>query len=200
MQARNIALVDLSVLRELESEALDTYLEREKTPLDLLLTLSAMSQMWVFSLYEFLRTWRQRAKQLVDLSEKYEALGEADKASFMDAVRADATKKQKFIRVPLGAHGQHVEKLNDRRFIESLVNYRSSSEELFRSAEFLRVTLAKHEVPKTEGFMADAPGYGRMSYRDGSIYWFISLKDGSQQRVSRRELANSFLGMDDDPI
>jgi hypothetical protein len=28
--------------------------------------LSALSQMWIFALYEFLRTWRQRAEQLSD--------------------------------------------------------------------------------------------------------------------------------------
>ncbi len=71
---------------------------------------------------------------------------------------------------------------------------------LFRDAEALRVTLAKHEVPKTKGLFAEAPGYGRMSYADGSMYWFVTLKDDSQIKVDRRELGNAFLGIDDRPI
>src|SRR5204863_549309 len=74
MQVRNIALVDMAIIRDIERNALSSYFEKESTPSDILMVLSALSQMWIFSLYEFLRTWRQRATILLTLTEKYEAL------------------------------------------------------------------------------------------------------------------------------
>src|SRR3974377_1387387 len=54
MQARNLALVDLGWLRNVETSALREYLREEKAGPSLMF-LSAISQMWVFALYEFLR-------------------------------------------------------------------------------------------------------------------------------------------------
>ena len=47
------------------------------------------------------------------------------------------------------------------------------------------------------GFMAEAPGYGRMSYFTGSIYWQHTLRDETVDVVERRSLANAFLEIDE---
>lgn len=200
MQARNIAIVDLSVIREVEAKALAAYMEDEKTPIEILLTLSALSQMWIFSLFEFLRTWRQRAQELIEIADAYTVLPTGDQAPFLAKAVSKAEEKERLIRVAVSFYAEHVAKISDPKFVKDLRGYLNVSEKLFRSAEAIRVTLAKHEVPKGRGLVAEAPGYGRMSYRDGSIYWFVKLKDGSQIQVDRRELSSAFLGIDDDQI
>src|SRR5947199_7663676 len=69
MQAQNISMVDI-YLEDLESQLLMEYLEIEHTPIPTALFVSALSQMWVFAVYELLRTWRQRARELLAYAEK----------------------------------------------------------------------------------------------------------------------------------
>jgi hypothetical protein len=61
MQGQNVMLVDL-YLRDLERDLLRELIEIERTPLPATLIVSALSQMWIFAVYELLRTWRQRVK------------------------------------------------------------------------------------------------------------------------------------------
>jgi hypothetical protein len=200
MQVRNIALVDLTFLRPMEEEALDAYMERERTPVDILIPLSALSQMWIFSLYEFLRTWRQRADYLLRLAEGYEATLPDKRAEFIAEATQKLSDKRRLLRIGPEMYAKHLEQFADPTYVAAVRNYRETTDWVFREAEALRVTLAKHEVPKTPGLFAEAPGYGRMNYRDGSMYWFINLKDESTMKIDRRLLGNAFLGFDDEPI
>lgn len=200
MQARNIALVDMTFLRPMEAHALSEYIEHERTPIDVLMPLSALSQMWIFSLYEFLRTWRERADKLTQLSDDYRKLPPELAIEFTAAASESLNTKRKMLRIGPEMYAAHLERFTDKDFVDEVIAYKAKTESLFRATEALRVTLAKHEVPKTKGLFAEAPGYGRMNYRDGSMYWTIILKDESQMQVDRRALANEFLGMDDDPI
>ena len=63
MQGQNVMLVDL-YLRDLERDLLREIIEIERTPFPATLVVSALSQMWIFAVYELLRTWRQRVKDL----------------------------------------------------------------------------------------------------------------------------------------
>jgi hypothetical protein len=65
MQALNIELVD-AYLSNMEHYLLQEYLEIEKTPIEMALLVSALSQLWIFGLYELLRTWRQRANDVLN--------------------------------------------------------------------------------------------------------------------------------------
>jgi len=200
MQARNVAMVDLAVIRDIESQALSAYMERERTPVDILMPLSALSQMWVFSLYEFLRTWRQRAEQIIRVGDEYHQMAEADRANYLEKALSATKGKQKFVKLAPSFQAEQMARVVDAKFLQEVKDYRDHTEELFRNAESLRVTIAKHEIPKTNGMFAEAPGYGRMSYTDGSIYWFVTYKDDSQLSVNRRELADTFLEIDSQPI
>ncbi|MCC6425992.1 MAG: hypothetical protein IT435_04145 [Phycisphaerales bacterium] len=70
----------------------------------------------------------------------------------------------------------------------------AASEDVYREVETLRVTMAKHEVPKTKGMRAQGAGYGRIDLSSGSIYWMVVLKDGSSTIISRRSLADRLRG------
>ena len=63
MQARNLAVVDMGLIRNVETSVLVSTSVKEKTGLSLTF-LSAISQMWVFALYEFLRTWLRQDELL----------------------------------------------------------------------------------------------------------------------------------------
>ena len=91
MQLRNIPIVDFTIIREIEGDALSEYMKRDRTPVDILLVLSAQSQMWIFALYEFLRTWRQRARFLLDVAKEIENLTTTE----ADAKIAKIIDKQK---------------------------------------------------------------------------------------------------------
>lgn len=56
MQLRNIAIVDLGLLRDIELAAMQSYFADDRIDRNSLMLLSATSQMWVYSLYEFMRT------------------------------------------------------------------------------------------------------------------------------------------------
>jgi hypothetical protein len=56
MQSTNIAITD-EFLQDMEHQRLDRYLERERTPLVEAVFVSAWSQLWIFGVYEIIRTW-----------------------------------------------------------------------------------------------------------------------------------------------
>lgn len=68
MQAWNLAIVDQFVM-DLEQRMLAHLYDEERRPGANLMFASAQSQMWLFAAYEMLRTWRQRAKDVVKWSE-----------------------------------------------------------------------------------------------------------------------------------
>ena len=57
LQVNNLALVDVH-LRDLESQMARGYRIDDKLPQPLTMLVSALSQLWVFGLYEILRTWK----------------------------------------------------------------------------------------------------------------------------------------------
>jgi hypothetical protein len=75
VQAQNMARVEKSVLRLWESKVLD---EQRADPGNLhgpkYRELMGLGQMWVFGLYESLRTWRERAKKLIDFENELNKL------------------------------------------------------------------------------------------------------------------------------
>ena len=151
---------------------------------------SAMSQLWVFGLYELLRTWRQRVEEVIRFSEELRNSGEADrekriaeKKQQIEKASEAALDKQYYWKPFEAAAG-------DNNFVDKLRNAIDQTEVLFRRIEALRISLAKHELPKSKGMFAMAPGYGRIDSTDGSIQWQIVLKDNQVDLVSRRTLAN----------
>ena len=195
MQLRNIAIVDFGFIRPIEREAIARFVANDKIGMDVLIPLSAISQMWVSSLYEFLRTWRQRADLIIKVSDKYDALPDRDRAEYLAAEVAKAEGRESFVKRAPTFVSEQVGCISQAGFADGVRAYKEHTEGLFRSIESLRVTLAKHEVPKTKGFAAEAPGYGRVDMLTGSMYWHFATKEGYLDRVDRREVANAFYGL-----
>src|SRR5690348_3804899 len=86
MQALNIDIVDL-FLREQEEYLRQRYIESEGTPTQEAIFVSAFSQLWVFGIYELLRTWRQRCKEVEAFAERYNATPLPERANFLKAQR-----------------------------------------------------------------------------------------------------------------
>jgi hypothetical protein len=173
MQGQNVMLVDL-YLRDLERDLLRELIEIERTPFPATLVVSALSQMWIFAVYELLRTWRQRVKDLKRDAQK------------------PAVVQQSVHSKLAGMHYQsqlaHLRK--KPAYAKELDRAVSRLEPLFRRIEALRMNLAKHEVPKLHGVPAMAPGYGRIDGMTGSISWQVDLGNNMVDLVSRRSLAD----------
>lgn len=197
MQARNIAIVDMQLIRQVETQALAEFLETEHTPVPTLMFLSAVSQMWVFSLYEFLRTWRQKAKEIIEVADELAAMPDDDRAAFLARKVVSARRKEQFVLNAPHYFTDQMAQAGDPAFVTPIRDYLTKSEGIFRECEALRVTLAKHEVPRTRGLHAETPGYGRMSNYTGSLYWHFVNKDGFTERVERRALSDAFFDIDD---
>jgi len=48
---------------------------------------------------------------------------------------------------------------------------------------------------RSGGLIAEAPGYARMSYENGSLYWHDLDKEGFTERVERRKIADKFFDL-----
>jgi hypothetical protein len=179
MQGQNVMLVDF-YLHDLERDLLHLYVESERTPFPDVLIVSALSQMWIFALYELLRTWRQRVRDL-----KQEAQRVAGPVPPADEDEGNIADLAMLFR-----DGQLKRLREDPSFEIELNDACERIEPLFRRIEALRMNLAKHEVPKMKGVPALAPGYGRIDMTSGSMMWQVDLGDMEVDIVSRRNLAD----------
>lgn len=188
MQAMNLSVVD-GFLADWEGQLLRRYMDEEHTPLPDAIVVSAFSQLWVFGLYEFLRTWRGRARQVIKFADQIkDADGEARQRLVEKTEQlVRRTTESTYAFGPLWAGFERA--LKNRNYAQRLQRAVDGSEILFRRIEALRISLAKHEVPRSGGH-ALAPGYGRIDMTDGSITWQVLLGDRELDMVSRRKLAD----------
>src|SRR5215475_8441053 len=90
MQAHNLGIVD-TILTEMEGAVLRECFDSESTPASALV-LSALSQLWIFGLYEILRTWRQRTSKVLIFGEEIKAF------QMRDAQNTYQRRRMKFVR------------------------------------------------------------------------------------------------------
>lgn len=153
---------------------------------------SAWSQMWVFAFYELFRTWRQKAREVRDYAASLQS--SSDPAKTASDFRASFEKSTAVSRTaevfewPLFEEAERAPEATVGLIARAL----EIVDPLYRRLEAVRMTLAKHEVPKARGVRASAPGYGRIDLSSGSINWMIDYKDGSSEIISRRDLAEEF--------
>ena len=84
-QAFNVALVDEFVMK-LELDLLRQQFREERTPIPEAMFVSAQSQMWIFAAYELMRTWRQRAKDMIKWANKWRPGSETGASQKEDSV------------------------------------------------------------------------------------------------------------------
>jgi hypothetical protein len=192
MQAQHIAAVEIGIIRPLELHTARKIFNEEGYA-DVMMALNGVSQMWLFALYEFLRTWRQRAMQLLQLADQYAKTKPAKQKAFLSKTLTDAKGKEKHILSGVSFYSHHISKIADADFVASIKAYYDKTDGWFGFIEELRMNLAKHEVPKKRGMVAEMPGYARMGLVTGTLYWQFIDAQGGLQKLDRREAANFFL-------
>jgi hypothetical protein len=76
-------------------------------------------------------------------------------------------------------HSHHISKIADTDFVASIKAYYDKTDGWFGFIEELRMNLAKHEVPKARGMVAEMPGYAPIDLARGTLYWqFIDTQGG----------------------
>jgi hypothetical protein len=192
MQAQHIAAVEIAIIRPLELHTARKIFNEEGY-VDVMMALNGVSQMWLFALYEFLRTWRQRATQLLQLADQYSKTKPIKQKAFLTKTVADAKGKEKHIFSGISFYSHHISRIADTNFVASIKAYYDKTDGWFGLIEELRMNLAKHEVPKARGMVAEMPGYARIDLVRGTLYWqFIDTQSGLQ-KLDRRDAANFFL-------
>lgn len=179
MQATNLGLVD-QFLTGLEFEVLRERFQDDRASSGMLF-LNAQSQMWMFSVYELLRTWRQLINDTLKLLKNGALQGR------IEELRQDQGFRH---------YGMEIRSEQLRRVLEAPDSPRLMEEDLrvthvlYKQIDYLRVALAKHEVKGRHKSIALAPGYGRMDTWSGSIQYELEAGQVSLGTLSRRNVAD----------
>jgi hypothetical protein len=198
MQAQNIARVEMAVLRLWESYVLD---EQRADPGDVqgpkYRELMALSQMWVFGLYEILRTWRERAKKLMDFEDELKKFPtQAERDAYLAMIIVEAKESAKHVDQLPVYYPDHVAKIVDSDFMRSVRDYYANMRDLWQELGAVRIAAAKHQLPGKRGVLAPAPGISLPSQYTGSMCWQVLVGNKQEKRtIERRDLADRFLGI-----
>jgi hypothetical protein len=184
MQGMNVAIVD-SFVTDQEYALLREYIEIERTPTQQAMFVSALSQMWIFALYELLRTWRGRIRTLKKWKESG-AIPEMLRRLERDEHNLGALMKSR-----------HLERVRDEpSFVLKMESHLDAMERVFRMTESIRINLAKHEVPGKSNVVVRAPGYGRINGLCGALDFELDMGDNSYQFINRRDIAEALRRVD----
>lgn len=186
MQAQNVSMVD-HLLMGMEQEALQREFAEDRVPGDLLMLLSALTQMWIFSVYELLRTWRGRTRDIIKWAESgglaqklksYEQTGEYH--DYGKELRAKEIKKA----------------MEDPGHLDELRAALDVTMMTYTRLEHVRVSLAKHVVAKSNDQPAHAPGYARLNKWCGALQYELARGHVSYDVVCRRDIADALRTID----
>ncbi|ELP4887184.1 hypothetical protein QPB17_002003 [Vibrio cholerae] len=179
MQGMNIGMVDMYITG-CEYELLNTYIEIEKTPVDMAMFTSAQSQMWIFALYELMRTWKQRMRQL----RKWKDNGALNQ--MLAKVQKDEHNLAAYMR------GRHIEWVRDEpSAIDKLDAYENALKPLYDMTSSIRMNLAKHEIQGKNNSIVRAPGYGRINMLCGALDYQVDIDHETFEFVNRRDIADA---------
>jgi hypothetical protein len=180
MQAMNVGIVD-SVVTEHEYALLREYNELEKTPVESAMAVSALSQMWVYGLYEVLRMWRDRRFQFDRLlqtggiSPKLDNLPDEEPANLTIEMRRRQLKRFR----------------DDAAYRDDIDVAWRRLEPIYHMTELFRINLAKHCAPGKDGVMPRAPGYGRINRWCGAMDYELIDREGYYHYMNRRDIADA---------
>lgn len=180
MQAMNVGVAD-SVITEHEYALLRKWFEIERTPTEMAMAVSALSQMWIYGLYEVLRMWRDRHYQFEKLRQnggidpKIENMPDDDPLNLTVEVR-----KRQLLRFK-----------DDAAYRAKIDETWAKIEPVYRMTELFRMNLAKHCAPGKDGAVPRAPGYGRINRWCGAMDYELIEKDGYYSILNRRNIADA---------
>ena len=185
-QAHNVALVD-RFLTEFEYQNLRAYFQEERTPRETYFLL-AQSQMWIFAVYELLRTWDQRVR---DILKWHTNSGLEAKLKYLKEQSGRDSRHGVTIRI------EQIEKvLSGEVPVNEVDAHRRHLHRQFKRLEWLRVSLAKHEISGSPNIPARTPGYGRINQGCGSLDFELENGKYVMGYVNRREIADGLRCLD----
>jgi len=179
MQAMNIGFTDPNIT-QLEYDLLETYFEKERTPSFEAMTVGAFSQMWIFSLYEVLRLWRDRKH---DFSKLYKNGGiDLKLKSLVDDN----------MNITIHDRRKQLKKYRDDQSFRDEVEYCwIQLEPVYRIVELYRMNMAKHAAPGKSNAIPMATGYGRINMLCGALDYELILDRDSYELLNRRDVADN---------
>lgn len=187
-QATCLTAVDQCLTR-LEEQALGHIGadDEDRAELPDLVLLLALSQMWIFSAYELLRTWRHRAKDIIKWAEN------GGLQQKVDALRQDVGyrhpgREMRAMRLE--------EVLKNPSLVEEARLDLDRTHILFARLEMLRIALAKHEIAGRPKAVAYAPGYGRINTWTGALDFELENGRYIIGNISRRNVADEIRAID----
>ncbi|CAD0264239.1 conserved hypothetical protein [Pseudomonas veronii] len=178
-QAMNLTIVDEFVMA-LEYDYLRAKYNETSNAYDSIF-LSAQSQMWIFSMYEVMRTWMQKAKGYVHTA-KNSGLHQKFESLKRDRGYVNYTALQKADEVQA--------LIDDPALVKALEDDLARTNFLFIRLETLRVALAKHEVRKRPNAMMVGSTMGYMNRECGSLEYQMNSGMVIQGNISRRDIAD----------
>lgn len=186
MQVFNLSIVDQFIM-ELEELVLAKLLHEERAPIETTF-LSAQSQMWIFAAYEILRTWRQRAREVLRLG----------MSGGLTVKLAELKKDEGFQHIGREIRADQIQGiLDDPGAIAKIEEDLRVAHIPFANIEYIRVALAKHEVRGKKNSIAYAPGYGRINQWSGSLDYQLESGRVILGNISRRDIADELRALTD---
>lgn len=178
-QAENLTIVDAFVM-DLEYDYLRANFNETLSGYDSIF-LSAQSQMWIFSAYEVMRTWMQKAKGYV-LTAKNSGLHQKLKSLKRDRGYINHTAQQKADEIQA--------LIDDPALVKMLEDDLARIYFLFSRLETLRVALAKHEARKRPNALMVGSTVAYMNRDCGSLEYQMNSGMMIQDNISRRDIAD----------
>lgn len=181
MQAQQLCMVD-NVLMSMEQTVLREMLD-DDPPTGQRTLLAALSPMWIYAAYELLRTWRQRAVEVVRLAEN----------GGIDMRAKHLEKKLGYTHYDRELRAQQLrDAKGNPALVQRMRDDLARTEIGFTMLEFIRIALAKHEVAssnKKKKPIAFAPGLATINRHCGSMEYEVSVGGAIIQYETRRGLA-----------
>ncbi|MBS9760714.1 MULTISPECIES: hypothetical protein [Pseudomonas] len=178
-QSMNLTIVDEFVMH-LEYDYLRAKFNETPNPYNSIF-LAAQSQMWIFSAYEVMRTWTQKAKGYVHTAKN------AGLHQKLENLRRD----RGYVNYTALQRADEVQSLIDApSLVKALEDDLARISFLFTRLETLRVALAKHEVRKRPNAMMVGSTVGFMNRECGSLEYQMNSGMIIQGNISRRDIAD----------
>jgi hypothetical protein len=191
MQAVNLDVVDQFLL-DVEYDVLQRLHREERTPGQAHF-LNAQSQMWIFAAYELLRTWTERAKDLIKWATNG---GLEQKLEHLKGQQEDYMHFGRDIRIA------QIEAMIATPELAQVLQAQLKHLHIpYERMTYIRVSLAKHQVSGKAKSIALNPGYGRINSWCGSLDYALESGRVHLGTISRRDIADSLraLSLDDEP-
>lgn len=185
-QAMNLTIVDEFIMG-LEYDYRRAKFNESSSPYDSIF-LAAQSQMWIFSAYEVMRTWVEKAKSYVKTAEN----------SGLHLKLKELKRDRGYINYTALQKAREIQALiEDPKLLGNLQDDLARIQFLFIRVEMIRVALAKHEVRKREGAMLANGLVGFMNRECGSLSYQMNTGMVILGEINRRDIADGIRSIPD---